>query len=148
MNNLLLVSVFSLVVSSSTWAALQEDIDTLFNLIQTSVDDSNFYDVNQLLIRYKRVPADMKSLLTAKKEINGIADTTPLHLAAQNGNYTITAIIFNKASVVPNYPVFSRELGNALDGDGYKAIHYASTTQIYDFLTRFTDPPYQLVIVR
>ncbi len=142
MKKLLFLSMLILGISTTLRAGLPEDIDTLFNLIQTSVDDSNYYEVNQLLIPYKKVPSNMKLLLTATKVVDGIADTTPLHVAARNGNYGITAVIFNKASVVPNYPVFSHELGNALDASGKKAIHYASTTNIYNFLTRFTDQPY------
>lgn len=143
MKKLLVLSMLVLSFATASFATLQDDINTLFNLIETSVNDSNYYDVNQLLIQYKKNPANMKLLLTATKVVNGIGNTTPLHVAARNGNYGITAVIFNKASVVPGYQTFSHELANALDNDSKKAIHYASTPDIYNFLTFFTDQPYQ-----
>lgn len=142
MKKLLLLVTFVLGISHASWATLQDDINTLFSLIETSVDDSNYLDVNNLLIPYKKNPTNMKLILTAVAVVGGVANTTPLHVAARNGNYAITALIFNKASFVPNYQAFSHQLANALDANGKKPIFYASTPDIYNFLTYFTDQPY------
>ncbi len=123
-------------------AALCPDVDTLFEVIKNSVDDSLYSSANQIMIPYKTKPCEMGLLLSARKIIGGVANTTPLHLAVKGNNYGITAIIFGKASFVGNdaYLPFARALANALDGNGKKAIQYTNNPEIINLLNYFTDP--------
>ena len=82
----------------------------------------------------------MKLLLSARQTINGIAYTTPLHLVARGNNYGTAALVFQKASVLPDYDLFAREMANALDADGNKPIDYATNPQLISLLSYFTDP--------
>lgn len=124
--------------------ALCPDNDTIFSLIGSSTEDSHFYEVNNLLIPYKQKPCEMRQILSGRKTINGVQNTTPLHLAVQGDNIGIAAIIFQKASFVnPNGNVsyeFSRSLANAYDANGLKPIDYTTNPEMIDLLDNFTTP--------
>ncbi len=116
------------------------DVDALFNILRTSVNDSQKNAANNIMIPYKNTPCLMKLLLSARQTINGIAYTTPLHLVARGNNYGTAALVFQKASVLPDYDLFAREMANALDADGNKPIDYATNPQLISLLSYFTDP--------
>lgn len=140
-NFLIFLTIFSF-FSFETLADLNSDINDLFAQIQSSFQDSNYAAVNAILIPYKKSPDQMKLILSATKTINSITNTTPLHVAVQGDNLGITALIFQKASYVgkDQYPVFSRQLANALDGNNKKPINYTNDPDIISFLSNFTDP--------
>lgn len=119
-------------------------INTLFNLVDASQDDSNFGAVNDLLIPYKRDRCAMRLLLNARKTINNVQNTTPMHVAVQGNNIGITAIFFQKISAVStsnsDYTDLSRSMANARDGDNMKPIDYTNDPTFINFLNAFTDP--------
>ncbi len=121
--------------------ALCPDIDTLFAMIGGSFQDSQFGPVNDLLIPYKKNLCDLRLLISSRRTINGVANTTPLHLAVQGDNLGISAIIFQKISVLgPDFQDFSRSLANAYDGNGLRPIDYTTDPDFISFLDTFTAP--------
>ena len=116
------------------------DVENFFTLLNTSVNDSKQNAINSIMIPYKKTPCLMRLLLSARQTVNGRAYTTPLHLAAKGNNYGTAALIFQKASVLPDYDLFAREMANAIDADGNKPIDYATNPQLISLLSYFTDP--------
>ncbi|MCA9508608.1 MAG: hypothetical protein KC505_09320, partial [Myxococcales bacterium] len=116
-----------------------QDIDALYAIIITSINDSNYSSANSALVPYKRMPCEMRLLLSTRKTINGIAYSSLLHEAAKGNNYAISAAIFQKASNVGNaeYLPFAKELANAVDSDGKKPVDYATNPQLISLLTTF-----------
>ncbi len=134
--------LFALLMAVSTYvrADLESDINLLFSTIGSSVEDSLYYKTNLIMIPYKRFPDQMRTLLSSVKAVDGVANTTPLHVAASasRDNYVISAIIFQKATMVPNYPGFASDLANACDALGRKPIDVADDPDIISFLNSFT----------
>lgn len=128
------------VISTHVRADLASDTDLLFSTIASSIDDSKYAETNSILIPYKKFPPQMRTLLSSVKVVDGVANSTPLHVAASasRDNYGISALIFQKASVVPNYQAFARELANACDALGRKPIDVADDPDIINFLNNFT----------
>ncbi len=133
---LLLLTVFvSTIGIQSVQADLQSDITSFFTMLSASKDDSGYGEINQLMIPYKRNKSDLKQLLGAKKTINGIANTTPLHLAVQGNNYGISGVMFQKASSLEaDYSAFALGMINAVDAKGKRPVDYSKNTKITDML--------------
>lgn len=133
---------FAVVMSVSIHlrADLQADIDYLFFLLETSVNDSKFGEVNGLLLRYKRTPVELGQLLSATKVYNDIGNTTPLHLSARQ-NFGITVIILQKSAAVPWEGDFRYQIANAIDNNENKPIDYAGSSFIFTVLNTYTVPP-------
>lgn len=133
--------MLSTVMAMGLHADLASDTALLFSTIEASVQDSLYAQANNIMIPYKKFPEQMRLLLSATKVVDGVASTTPLHVAASasRDNYGITGVIFQKASVVPNYQAFARQLANACDALGRKPKDVADDPNIITFLNHFTD---------
>lgn len=144
-SRMLLLAIFSVCAAvHSTQAAVQPgDISDLFNALQASQGDSGFGTINSILIRYKSSKDDMKQILRARATFNGVANTTPLHAVVRGNNIGLTAIMFQKASILAGeYQAFAREMANALDGNNLKPMDYAvqlNNQSIINVLKTFTD---------
>ena len=144
-SRMLLLAIFSACIAvQSTQATVQtSDISDLFNALQASQGDSGFSTINSILIRYKSSKDDMKQILRARATFNGVANTTPLHAVVRGNNIGLTAIMFQKASILAGeYQAFAREMANALDGNNLKPMDYAvqlNNQSIINVLKTFTD---------
>lgn len=120
-----------------------QDINNIYNLVTSSINDSNFNASNQLLVPYKFQPCEMRLILSTRKTVSGIAYSSLLHEAAKGNNAAISANIFTKASYVGDqeYLPFAKELANAVDGNGKKPIDYTTNQQIINLLTYFMNLP-------
>lgn len=138
---MLAVGLFWAGLSLNVQASTDDDIDTLFTLVKNSTNDSGFVAVNRFLIPFKKYPCQMRVLLSAVRTIDGVANTTPLHVAVQGNNLAIAAIFYQKASVLgPDYDAFSHQMADAIDQDDKKPIDYTTNPAIIDFLDDFTSP--------
>lgn len=128
-------------VPSKTTTAFEIDTDNIFAAVQASTNDSGYGDVNSLLTAYKSKPAGMAIILSARRTISTITNTTLLHIAVQGNNLGITAMLFQKASFVGSEfnQYFYKLMGNAVDGANKKAIDYTTVgSPIYNFLLPFS----------
>lgn len=149
MKKLLAIAMSCVAVYSVHATVQQQDIDLLFSALQGSQRDSGFLDVNSILIKYKSNPDDMKSILSARATVNGVANSTPLHIAVQGGNVGLCGIIFQKASVVGTaaYKTFAPSLVNAVDGNNKTSMDYAlqqSDASVRTALVNILKPQAQL----
>lgn len=144
-SKMLLFTIFSVCIAmQSTQAVVQpNDITNLFEAFRTSQGDSGFGTINSILIRYKSSKDDMKEVLRSRATFNGVANTTLLHAAVRGNNIGLTAIMFQKASILAGeYQAFAREMANALDGNNLKPMDYAvqlNNQSIINVLRTFTD---------
>ncbi len=131
-----------MVIGSYVRADLASDIALLFTTIESSVENSKYHEANQIMRRWKIFPDQLRIMLSSVKVVDGVANTTPLHVAASasRDNHGISVLIFQKASVMPNYQAFASELANACDALGRKPIDVADHPDIINFLSRFTVP--------
>lgn len=120
-----------------------QDINNLYNLVTSSINDSHYGSSNQILIPYKFQPCEMRLILSTRKTVSGIAYSSLLHEAAKGNNTGIAGNIFTKASYVGDqeYLPFAKELANAVDGNGKKPIDYTTNPQIISLLTYFMNLP-------
>lgn len=128
-------------VPLKTPTAFEIATDSIFAAVQASTNDSGYSDVNNLLIAYKSKPAGMAIILSARRTISTITNTTLLHIAVQGNNLGITAMLFQKASFVGSEfnQYFYKLMGNAVDGMNKKAIDYTTVgSPIYNFLLPFS----------
>ncbi|GEM_PF-4198673 len=128
-------------VPLKTPTAFEISVDNFFTLLQASTDDSGYANVNSFLIPYKVKPAGMAILLSARRTIGGVANTTPAHIAVQGNNLAITAALFSKASYVGTEfnQYFYTLMANAVDGNNKKPIDYTTVgSPIYNFLLPYT----------
>lgn len=126
-----------------TPTTIQNDITNLFNILQTSTDDSGYAAANSLLIAYKTIPVGMTLVLSARRTFNGVINSTPLHAAVRGSNAGITALLFQKASFVGSAysPTLYSEMANAVDGMNKKPIDWTTPgSDIYNFLLSYTTP--------
>lgn len=140
MRKIIFVAALISLISIKLQASLASDIAALFAVLEANTDDS-YAQANAIMIPYKKNPQQMKLLLSAVQTVNGVANTTPLHVTAQKDNLAVAALIYQKASVLgAEYQTFSRAMANAKDANGFKPIDYTNDPSFISFLSYFTDP--------